>query len=178
VSAPGAVRRKNLLACPKREDLVLSDAITIREASADDKAFLFSLARRLYSVPRPSWHTLDTMKEFQEKFMASTLEEAAPGSLTLLAVAPNDKALGYVHLLSSRDGVTDEACGHVAIIGVVEEAEGTGAARRLITEAEMWARRQGYRLLSLDVFADNKRAINFYTREGFVAESVRMVKPL
>ncbi len=110
--------------------------------------------------------------------MASTLEEAAPGSLTLIAVTSEDNALGYVHLLPSRDGVTDEACGHVAIIGVVEEAEGTGAAQRLITEANEWARRQGYRLLSLDVFADNERAINFYTREGFVAESVRMVKVL
>lgn len=156
----------------------MSHTVTIREATAGDRAFLFGLAPRLYSVPRPSWHTLDTMKDFQERFMASTLEEAAPGSLTLLAVTTEDRALGYVHLIPGRDGVTDEACGHVAIIGVVEEAEGTGAACRLINEAQMWARRQGYRFLSLDVFADNKRAIHFYEREGFVAESIRMVKPL
>ncbi|AYM80326.1 GNAT family N-acetyltransferase [Agrobacterium tumefaciens] len=156
----------------------MTDAVTIREANAADKAFLFGLAPRLYSVPRPSWHTLDAMREFQARFLTSTLEETAPGSLTLIAATPDDRALGYVHLQPSRDGVTDEACGHVAIIGVVEEAEGTGTARRLINEAQEWARRQGYRLLSLDVFADNKRAINFYVREGFVAESMRMVKPL
>lgn len=152
--------------------------VTIKEATAGDKAFLFGLAPRLDSVPRPSWHTLDTMKVFQERFMASSLEEAAPVALTLIAVTVEDRALGYVHLIPGRDEVTDEACGHVAIIAVVEEAEGTGEACRLINEAQMWARRQGYRFLNLDVFADNKRAVHFYEREGFMAESIRMVKPL
>jgi hypothetical protein len=36
------------------------------------------------------------MKDFQERFMASTLEEAAPGSLTLLAVTDEDRALGCI----------------------------------------------------------------------------------
>ncbi|WP_375785900.1 GNAT family N-acetyltransferase [Bradyrhizobium sp. Pha-3] len=156
----------------------MSDAIAIREADAADRAFLFDLAPRLYNVPRPSWHTLDAMMQFQNRFMASTLEPAAPNSLTLIASDPGDRALGYVHLQTSRDGITDEVCGYIAIIAVIEEAEGTGVARRLIVEAQEWARRQGYRFLSLDVFADNKRAVNFYTREGFEAESIRMVKPL
>ena len=44
--------------------------------------------------------------------------------------------------------------------------------------AEDWARGRGYRLLSLDVFADNKRAVEFYERRGFRCETFRMVKPL
>ena len=44
--------------------------------------------------------------------------------------------------------------------------------------AEAWARARGYRLLSLDVFADNRRAIDFYGRRGFKRETIRMVKPL
>jgi hypothetical protein len=36
------------------------------------------------------------MKDFQETFIASSLEEAAPGSLTLLAVTGEDRALGYI----------------------------------------------------------------------------------
>lgn len=110
--------------------------------------------------------------------MASTLEPTAANALTLIASSPDKTALGYVHLQPGRDGVTDEACGHVAIIAVTEDAEGKGVARLLIAQAEEWARRQGYRLLSLDVFADNNRAVSFYAREGFVAESIRMVKPL
>jgi ribosomal protein S18 acetylase RimI-like enzyme len=44
--------------------------------------------------------------------------------------------------------------------------------------AEDWARGRGYRLLSLDVFADNRRAVDFYRRGGFKTETRRMVKPL
>jgi len=92
-------------ACPKvSEDPELHHTVTIRQATAGDKAFLFGLAPRLYSVPRPSWHTLDTMKVFQERFMASTFEEAAPGALTLLAVTAEDRALGYVHLIQDAMG--------------------------------------------------------------------------
>lgn len=86
--------------------------------------------------------------------------------------------LGYIHLQPGRDGVTDEPCGYVAVLALVEEAEGQGVAALLMAQAEAWARAQGYRFLSLDVFADNVRAIDVYTRGGFGAETVRMVKPL
>lgn len=47
-----------------------------------------------------------------------------------------------------------------------------------MAEAEAWARSRGYRLLSLDVFAGNQRAVDFYKRRGFEPETIRMVKPL
>ena len=47
-----------------------------------------------------------------------------------------------------------------------------------MAEAETWARSCGYRFLSLDVYADNKRAIDFYTSGGFKSETIRLVKPL
>jgi GNAT superfamily N-acetyltransferase len=48
----------------------------------------------------------------------------------------------------------------------------------MMAAAEDWARGHGYRLLSLDVFADNRHAVDFYRRHGFQAETHRMVKPL
>jgi len=74
--------------------------------------------------------------------------------------------------------VTDEPCGHVAIIAVEADAEGQGVAGRLMAGAEAWARPQGWRLLSIDVFAVNRRALDFYIRSGFYPETVRLVKPL
>jgi len=74
--------------------------------------------------------------------------------------------------------VTDEPCGHVAIIVLESEAEGQGIARRLMAAAEAWATDRGWRLLSIDVFADNRRAVEFYLRTGFQMESIRLVKPL
>ena len=88
------------------------------------------------------------------------------------------RRLGYIRLRPATDGVTDEACGYISLLATTPEAEGTGVAARLMAAAEDWARGRGYRLLSLDVFADNKRAVEFYERRGFRCETFRMVKPL
>ena len=49
--------------------------------------------------------------------MQATLCPPQRGALTLIAVeVGNGRRLGYVHAHPSRDGVTDEPCGHVAII--------------------------------------------------------------
>jgi GNAT superfamily N-acetyltransferase len=151
---------------------------TIRPATSADTPFLFSLAPRLSGVPAPPWHDLAAMEEFQQRYMVQSLGVTAEGALTLVAISHAGKSLGFIHAHPGRDGVTDEPCGYVAILAVEAAAEGLGVARQLMAQAEAWARRQGYRFLSLDVFADNERAKNFYRRGGFQAETIRMVKPL
>lgn len=155
-----------------------SEDVRLRRADESDTAFLFGLAPRLAGVPRPPWHTADAMAGFQDRFMEATLRPPREGSLTLVAAAADGRRLGYVHAHPGRDGVTDEPCGHVAIVVLEEDAEGRGVAGRLMAGAEAWARARGWRLLSIDVFADNRRALDFYVRGGFRPETVRLVKPL
>jgi ribosomal protein S18 acetylase RimI-like enzyme len=44
--------------------------------------------------------------------------------------------------------------------------------------AEEWAKAQGYRLMHLEVFANNNKAQKFYQNNGFNPETLHMVKPL
>ncbi len=152
--------------------------VRIREAGEADTAFLFSLAARLAGVPRPPWYTSDAMMRFQGRFMEATLCPPKEGSLTLVAAAANERHLGYVHAFPGRDGVTNEPCGHIAIIALEKDAEGQSVAGRLMARAEEWAQANGWRLLSIDVFADNRRALDFYLRGGFRPETIRLVKSL
>ncbi len=151
--------------------------VTILPATPDDLPFMHSLSPRLSRVPRPPWHDAAAMDGFQDRHMAASLAPV-DGSSTLIARGADGRRLGYTHLRPGKDGVTDEPCGYVALLAVTEEAEGMGVARRLMEAAEDWARARGYRLLSLDVFADNGRAVEFYERRGFRSETFRMVKPL
>jgi GNAT superfamily N-acetyltransferase len=151
--------------------------ITLRPATADDRAFIDGLSPRLSGVPRPAWHDTAAMEGFQDRHMVASFAPVE-GAETLIACAEDGERLGYIHLRPSKDGVTDEACGYVSLLATTEEAEGLGVAQRLMGAAEDWARSRGYRLLSLDVFADNKRAVAFYERRGFRSETFRMVKPL
>jgi GNAT superfamily N-acetyltransferase len=151
--------------------------ITLRPATPDDRTFIDSLSPRLSSVPRPAWHDLAAMEGFQDRHMAQSFAPVE-GASTLIACAEDGKPLGYIHLRPGKDGVTDEPCGYISLLATTKEAEGSGVATRLMTAAEDWARARGYRLLGLDVFADNRRAVDFYRRGGFKTETRRMVKPL
>jgi GNAT superfamily N-acetyltransferase len=151
--------------------------ITLRPAGPDDRAFIDGLSPRLSSVPRPAWHDLAAMERFQDRHMEASFAPV-DGASTLIACTEDGRRLGYIHLRPAKDGVTDEPCGYVSLLATTPEAEGTGVARQLIGAAEDWARGRGYRLLSLDVFANNKRAVEFYERRGFRSETFRMVKPL
>jgi len=151
--------------------------VTLRPATADDRAFIDGLSPRLSSVPRPAWHDLAAMEGFQDRHMAASFAPVE-GAATLVACAGDGRRLGYIHLRPGKDGVTDEPCGYISLLATTKEAEGSGVATRLMAAAEDWARGRGYRLLSLDVFADNRRAVEFYRRGGFEAETHRMVKPL
>ncbi len=154
-------------------------AIHLRLAGPSDTDFLTGLSPRLSGVPGPAWHDLAAMEGFQERYMAATFAPAAlEGAATLIAETVEGRRLGYIHMRPGKDGVTDEPCGYVSLLALAAEAEGTGVGRQLMAAAEAWARERGWRFLSLDVFADNRRAIDFYRRRGFKSETIRMVKPL
>ncbi len=153
-------------------------SVTVRPATADDRAFIDGLSPRLSRVPGPPWHDTAAMDGFQDRHMAASFA-AVEGSSTLIACDSEDaRRLGYIHLRPGTDGVTNEPCGYISLLAVAHDAEGMGVAGRLMTTAEDWARSRGYRLLSLDVFAHNRRAVDFYERGGFRSETFRMVKPL
>ena len=154
-------------------------SIELRTARPEDRDFLQGLSPRLSGVPGPAWHDLTAMEGFQTRYMAATFAPAAlDGSSTLIAWSGDGRRLGYVHMRPGKDGVTEEPCGYVSLLAVNKDAEGSGAATRLMAAAEEWARARGYRFLCLDVFADNRRAVDFYKRGGFESEKLRMVKPL
>lgn len=153
-------------------------AIELRTARPEDQDFLMSLSPRLSGVPGPAWHDLAAMEGFQDRYMAATFAKVEAGAQTLVAWTTDGKRLGYIHMRPFKDGVTDEPCGYVSLLALTEDAEGKGIAHRMMEAAETWARAQGYRFLCLDVFADNRHAVEFYERRGFQTETLRMVKPL
>ena len=79
---------------------------------------------------------------------------------------------------SSTDLVTREPCAYVAVLATTQAAEGRGVGRHLLQAAEDWARQKRFRLICVDVFANNRRACAFYARQGYQDDSLRLTKPL
>ncbi len=150
----------------------------IRPAEEGDHDFMFALAPRLAEVADLPWHQAQDLIAFQHRYMRAAFARPKSDTVTLIAEAADGARLGYVHAEASTDSVTLEPCGYVTVLALAKEAEGQGIADRLMAGVEDWARDKGFRLLGLDVFANNRRARAFYQRLGYQEDSLRLTKPL
>jgi ribosomal protein S18 acetylase RimI-like enzyme len=131
--------------------------LSVVPAGPPDRAAILALAERLGAfdpTTRPA-HEITTR---ERRALADALEHSSPGSTLLVAQHLRLGVVGVVPLDTRRDYFTDEVHGHVAVLAVAREAEGQGVGRALIRAAEDWGRDQGFRRLTLSVFADNRRA--------------------
>lgn len=153
--------------------------VGIREAEGDeDLAFMLDLSPRLAGVIETGTHSAEEIAAFQRDYSTANLREPPAGAISLIASDEGGKRLGFLHALPSPDGITGATIGYIALLAVTETAEGRGVAGRLMEAAQDWARRSGYRALALDVFASNGRGRQFYEKNGFAVETMRMVRPV
>lgn len=152
--------------------------LVIRPASAADRAFLDSLNARLIQEATAPGLAREDFVAFQQRYTKSALDEPSPRSATLIAQDSSGTPLGYINLESTDDSLSGTTVGYVSILAVTAEAEGRGVATKLMSEAEGWARAQGYRFLLLDVFGSNATARRFYERKGYTVDSLRLRRPI
>ena len=153
-------------------------SIRIRPATPKDRAFIFAQAHRLASVAQLPWHTKADLEAFQHRYMNVAFARPARETVTLIAEDAAATGLGFVHAEHATDSVTQEPCAYVTVLAVTEAAQGAGVGAKLMTAVEDWARAQGFRLICLDVFANNGRARAFYAKHGYQDDSLRLTKPL
>ena len=138
-----------------------SGTISIRAATVADERALVELARRLASsFDLPPWRRPDDIATADAREMMEAIRSATAGNDVFIA---------------ERGGVP-VGCLHVLATTVA--AEGSGVGRALAEYAEVWARRRGHSLLTLNVFAANERARRFYERAGLLPEMLKYAKPL
>lgn len=149
--------------------------IHIREAVSDDRDFILSLVPRFAEFEPPPWRPA---KAILDK-TSQSIKEGLAGTLNRFLIAESDgRRLGFIRLLASVDYFTGDTIGYVADVAVIEEAEGRGVGKALMAAAEQWATAQEFELLTLHVFAQNHRGLEFYKKLGYQPEVVKLVKPL
>ena len=93
-----------------------------------------------------------------------------PRSATLVAVA-DERVVGFVDVVPSRDDDAAPDTGEVTSIYVLPTGWGTGAGRALMAAAVESLRSEGFRAVTLWVLRDNERARRFYERAGWSLDS-------
>jgi len=155
----------------------MTNTISIRSAQDNDRAFIFELSPRLAEVADLKWHTDSAMQKMQDDYITEMLDQKSVPQILLIA-EKNDTSLGFIHACEHKDSISGEVCGTVTLLAVSPAAQGMGIGKLLMNAAEVWTKEQGYRLLHLEVFANNDNARGFYQNLGFEAEMLHMIKPL
>jgi GNAT superfamily N-acetyltransferase len=128
--------------------------------------------------PLPSWRTPEEVVRAEAGAVTSALDHPLDGTSLMMAERSNGDVGGFVYVQQQLDYFRQRPHAHVSILTVAAEAEGQGAGRALLEAAEGWARAQGLEMITLNVFAGNRRARAVYERVGYAPETLRYVKPL
>lgn len=153
----------------------------IRPATPQDRAWILALAPRLHAFGPPGpppWRPLVQMDRAVARGLERVLEAPSPTAQILIAEGPGPESLGFMHVHTATDFFTGEVHTHISDLVVAQAAEGRGVGRALLEAAEAWARERGHRLLTLNVFPTNRRALAVYERAGFAPDTMKLVKAL
>lgn len=150
----------------------------VRPARPSDRTFILGVTPRLaQGFELPSWRTAREIVEAESATLEEMLRSGAGRAALLVAEDGEGEPGGYVHVNVEID-YFDRTFAHIGILAVSSEAEGRGAGRTLVEAAEAWARSEGLDLISLNVFANNARALSLYQRLGYAPDTLHYVKPL
>ena len=155
----------------------MSSTITIRPATIDDKDFILSMVPRLVEFGPPRWRDKEKLVAFDRKVLDNELSNPH-GDDAIFVAEENKKKLGFIHVRFGSDYYYKEKHGHVEDLVVAAEGEGRGVGKLLIKKAEEWARLQGFRWLTLNVFAKNEKARQVYDKLGYGEDILKYVKEL
>jgi ribosomal protein S18 acetylase RimI-like enzyme len=121
--------------------------VTIRPYRDGDEPLLYGLARMIFGE-REGWSDVRTLGVLEtERVFVAELESGLAG---YVAVADAGEAVRIDHVLVSP------------------EHEGEGVGHQLLEWAEGYAISAGAAVLQVLVEGDNRRALDFYRRSGFV----------
>lgn len=154
------------------------DRLTIRPAALADREALLALVPRLRAFGPPPLRPPEALDAGEERTIERFFTAPPDGARLWVAVDTDGSVLGMAYAEEATDYFTREPHGHLGIIAVAAEAEGRGVGRELLATVERWAAEQGYRFVTLNVFATNSRAIAVYQRAGYQPDTVRYLKEI
>lgn len=150
----------------------------LRPATADDEAFILSLAPRFVDFPLPEWRQHDACLKGVEADLRQHASDPPDSSALFIAEDGAGRPLAFLHLQTLEDFFTGRLNCHISDVATRPGAEGRGLGRTLLEYSQQWAADQGCDLITLSVFPGNRRAIALYRKLGFDTDMLRLAKPV
>jgi ribosomal protein S18 acetylase RimI-like enzyme len=152
--------------------------IQTRVATLNDCDFILSLIPRLSEFGPPVWRDVEMMMAIDRENLTGKLTQPSTGTVIFIAEDENANPLGFIHVHEGNDFYYKQPHAHISDVIVSPQASGRGVGLTLMNKAETWAKERGYQWITLSVFAQNLKARELYTREGYGEDIMKYVKQL
>ena len=103
------------------------------------------------------------------------------GKGAVFAIEKDSQYIGYIFVLTFTPGMEKASKfspAYISDLHIEKSFRRKGFAKKLIKEAEKWAKSKNKKEISLDVGTFNKRAINLYKKSKFQDKSIKLEKKL
>lgn len=147
--------------------------MNIRSYNHKDKQHILQLSARLSDIPFLEHRHPEQMQQKQLEMAQASIDE---NSDNIFVADEEGVFLGYIECRIEEDYFSKEKQVYISAIVVTPEGEGKGVGRQLMRFAETWAKEKGIKVLVLEVFSENQRAVQFYEHIGYLQEIVKMTK--
>lgn len=161
---------------------MIKEEITIRKAIEADYQVVNSLYFECYTLDHqniPQTYK-KTPKNPQSKGEFFNMLEDKKSLLLVSAI--NDRVVGFLYAFIEKETGNNVTYGyHRVYIGdiyVLPDYHRQGVGSRLITEAEKWAKDRKLNDLAVLVYNFNKKAADFYEKQGYKPYSTQFIKKL
>jgi GNAT superfamily N-acetyltransferase len=149
--------------------------VTIRTAGRRDLDTVVALSAALFAedAGQRDPHTdLDWPRREGHEYYGGLL--SGPITRCWLAEVDGDVAGSLIGRIKRETTVRPVRVAELESMYVRPEYRSAGAGAALVAEFFEWARGKGAQLASVTAYAANDRALSFYTRTGFVAQTVQL----
>lgn len=148
------------------------NAIIIRTATLDDVEVLLTFEQGVIAAERPLTPSLkdDPINYYDIKaFIVDPQVE-------LVVAIINDQLIGsgYVRIMNAKDHFRNSKFGYLGFMYVLPDYRGIGVNQKIMDSLIKWGAEQGLSEFKLNVYQENKIAINAYEKVGFKKHMIEM----
>lgn len=151
--------------------------VNIEKADPADCDAMLIMFPRLASFVVPNGRNPDHLWGGDAELLRKWANGETDNCVVHVAKAEDGSVVGVAMVTLHPELLSKSPSAHLEVIAVAESAEGQGIGKSLMAAAEVDARDQGAKSMTLFVFANNSRARRVYERAGFDEELIRCIKP-
>lgn len=146
------------------------ESVKVRDLEDADHPAIRSMAARLTRGVAP-WRRDGAVAAAVEGWVEDALHTEDPVHNPVLVALIDDKVVGFISG-GSREHWTGDVDAYISELAVEEGYVRCGVGKALVSALEAWARRNGFRRITLETGSRNVDALDFYKFLGFELEEV------